>query len=537
MDQIRRIPRPTDVPDSGIVCDLLWSDPDKDIEGWGENDRGVSFTFGGDVVAKFLKKHDLDLVCRAHQVVEDGYEFFAKRRLVTIFSAPNYCLAEGTLVTLADGTSVPIETIATDRATALMSYSSTAEGGAGGCIVKDTQAPFLHSQGVKNCVELTLNDGRSLVCTPDHRIITQRGEVQVQHLDHVTDRVIVAPQGAQRAHADESAWKWELNDLNVTLDSSKPDEFARMLAVARLAGAVDSADKERIAASHQIDHASLAADVQIALAAESVQKVDSAVELGERLAQQLASLAGFKSSLPSWVIDAATPVAVVREFLAAKFGSAATAPTVDADGFAPVRLSLTATEESKSDIVASLESDLMPLLKSRFGLESLVQVTPSKASLEWDMTLEVPSASTLAFSEKIGFRHNASKQHALGVAAGWYLASARQENIIVGAASVPSAADYLREIGSRDLAASHDSMPTWSVGISSVREVGPRATYDVSVVDTQLFLANGMVVHNCGEFDNAGAMMSVDETLMCSFQILKPAEKKAPLPAGKAGGK
>jgi serine/threonine-protein phosphatase PP1 catalytic subunit len=89
MDQIRRIPRPTDVPDSGIVCDLLWSDPDKDIEGWGENDRGVSFTFGGDVVAKFLKKHDLDLVCRAHQVVEDGYEFFAKRRLVTIFSAPN----------------------------------------------------------------------------------------------------------------------------------------------------------------------------------------------------------------------------------------------------------------------------------------------------------------------------------------------------------------------------------------------------------------------------------------------------------------
>ncbi|KAM3182659.1 Serine/threonine-protein phosphatase PP1-gamma catalytic subunit A [Hymenolepis weldensis] len=91
MEQIRRIMRPTDVPEQGLLCDLLWSDPDKDVSGWGENDRGVSYTFGTDMVAKFLQKHDLDLICRAHQVVEDGYEFFAKRQLVTLFSAPNYC--------------------------------------------------------------------------------------------------------------------------------------------------------------------------------------------------------------------------------------------------------------------------------------------------------------------------------------------------------------------------------------------------------------------------------------------------------------
>lgn len=68
MEQIRRIMRPTDVPDQGLLCDLLWSDPDKEVSGWGENDRGVSFTFGAEVVAKFLHKHDLDLICRAHQV-------------------------------------------------------------------------------------------------------------------------------------------------------------------------------------------------------------------------------------------------------------------------------------------------------------------------------------------------------------------------------------------------------------------------------------------------------------------------------------
>lgn len=91
LEQIRRVMRPTDVPDTGLLCDLLWSDPDKDVQGWSENDRGVSFTFGPDIVSKFLQKHDMDLICRAHQVVEDGYEFFAKRQLVTLFSAPNYC--------------------------------------------------------------------------------------------------------------------------------------------------------------------------------------------------------------------------------------------------------------------------------------------------------------------------------------------------------------------------------------------------------------------------------------------------------------
>jgi len=91
LDQIKRVVRPTDIPDTGLLCDLLWSDPEKEISGWGENDRGVSFTFGPDVVQGFLRKHGLDLVCRAHQVVEDGYEFFARRSLVTVFSAPNYC--------------------------------------------------------------------------------------------------------------------------------------------------------------------------------------------------------------------------------------------------------------------------------------------------------------------------------------------------------------------------------------------------------------------------------------------------------------
>lgn len=83
--------RPCDVPDQGLVCDLVWADPEIDIMGWGDNDRGVSYIFGQDVIKKFNKKHSLNLIVRAHQVVEDGYEFMANRGLITLFSAPNYC--------------------------------------------------------------------------------------------------------------------------------------------------------------------------------------------------------------------------------------------------------------------------------------------------------------------------------------------------------------------------------------------------------------------------------------------------------------
>jgi serine/threonine-protein phosphatase PP1 catalytic subunit len=89
MDDIRQIARPTDVPDYGLLNDLLWSDPADMENDWESNERGVSYCFGKKVIMEFLQRHDFDLVCRAHMVVEDGYEFFSDRVLVTVFSAPN----------------------------------------------------------------------------------------------------------------------------------------------------------------------------------------------------------------------------------------------------------------------------------------------------------------------------------------------------------------------------------------------------------------------------------------------------------------
>ena len=91
LQQLSELKRPTDVPETGLLCDILWSDPESGQKSWNDNDRGVSYTFNEKVLSKFLDSNNLDLLCRAHQVVEDGYEFFGDKELVTIFSAPNYC--------------------------------------------------------------------------------------------------------------------------------------------------------------------------------------------------------------------------------------------------------------------------------------------------------------------------------------------------------------------------------------------------------------------------------------------------------------
>ncbi|KAL6946432.1 hypothetical protein ACO0RG_000584 [Hanseniaspora osmophila] len=91
MDEIRHVSRPTDVPDFGLINDLLWSDPTDSINEWEDNERGVSYCYNKVAINKFLNRFGFDLVCRAHMVVEDGYEFFNAHTLVTVFSAPNYC--------------------------------------------------------------------------------------------------------------------------------------------------------------------------------------------------------------------------------------------------------------------------------------------------------------------------------------------------------------------------------------------------------------------------------------------------------------
>ncbi|RCN35412.1 phosphoprotein phosphatase 1 domain protein [Ancylostoma caninum] len=85
LDVIRNIPRPCEPLDRGLLIDLTWSDPTNKGEGWFHSIRGISYMFGKGVVQQACQMLGIDLV------VQDGYEMMAGRKLITVFSAPNYC--------------------------------------------------------------------------------------------------------------------------------------------------------------------------------------------------------------------------------------------------------------------------------------------------------------------------------------------------------------------------------------------------------------------------------------------------------------
>ena len=99
IDQMRMIDRKQEIPHEGAFCDLMWSDPD-DIETWAVSPRGAGWLFGSKVTNEFNHINGLELICRAHQLVQEGYKYMFGKELVTVWSAPNYCYRCGNVAAI-----------------------------------------------------------------------------------------------------------------------------------------------------------------------------------------------------------------------------------------------------------------------------------------------------------------------------------------------------------------------------------------------------------------------------------------------------
>lgn len=100
VDQVALYERRAEIPSSGPISDVCWSDPE-DIEGWGTNQRGAGWLFGKRPTKEFCHNNNLQCIARAHQLAMEGYQWhFDDKQLVTVWSAPNYMYRSGNLASV-----------------------------------------------------------------------------------------------------------------------------------------------------------------------------------------------------------------------------------------------------------------------------------------------------------------------------------------------------------------------------------------------------------------------------------------------------
>uniref|UniRef100_A0A5S6Q450 Serine/threonine-protein phosphatase n=1 Tax=Trichuris muris TaxID=70415 RepID=A0A5S6Q450_TRIMR len=96
---INTLDRFCEVPQNGGFADLLWSDPEE-VKGFEESPRGAGWLFGRTAAELFMRDNGVKMICRAHQVVMEGYKFIWDNLLVTVWSAPNYCYRFGNMASI-----------------------------------------------------------------------------------------------------------------------------------------------------------------------------------------------------------------------------------------------------------------------------------------------------------------------------------------------------------------------------------------------------------------------------------------------------
>ena len=102
IDQIKIIDRFREIPHEGPMADLVWSDPDSERDEFSLSPRGAGYTFGAQVVKKFLDVNKMTHILRAHQLCQEGYQVLYDDRLSTVWSAPNYCYRCGNMASVLE---------------------------------------------------------------------------------------------------------------------------------------------------------------------------------------------------------------------------------------------------------------------------------------------------------------------------------------------------------------------------------------------------------------------------------------------------
>jgi 3-isopropylmalate dehydratase small subunit len=347
------------------------------------------------------------------------------------------CISQGTPVLLADGTSRRIESMPAAGGKRVF-------GPTNDCRLGTAAQTEMMVQGVRDCVSLVLQDGRTLVCTPDHKILCADGRwVRADELVLGRDRVVMGLEAPiDEPAADEVGYELQAGTRKFTFANEL--ERARSLAFGRLVGhlisdgSISVAGQGRMNVGQAMDRDAVLHDIELLTGKRPVgSRYDArkwTMVLPKALTDAIVALPGVRIgrridqpvSLPQFVEEPRCPVALVREFLAGLFGADGHAPYLQGQGSNEDSAFLTYpaySQSAKPEHVAQLRVAMQTLIRLlvRCGVKARgarVACFPTRRSASSYPAARDGIARTevrlqltegLSFVERVGYRYCVDK--------------------------------------------------------------------------------------------------------------------------------
>jgi aconitase A len=348
------------------------------------------------------------------------------------------CIAAGTPVLLADGTSRRIEEFPVAGGVRLFAPD------ANGQLLHARQTERM-TRGSRECVSLVLQDGRELTCTPDHEILTEDWRwIRADRLVPGQDRVVVGLEAPLDVRGvDEDGYELKVGEFRFEMATlgarQRTLAFARLLGHLLGDGSISLNGQGRVNVGQAIDRETVLDDIERITGKRPVgSRYDErkwSIALPKELTTAICELEGVRAgqrihqapTLPAFVLDPRCPVSVVREYLGGAFGADGWAPLLKRQGssedsaiLCPPAYSQVAKPEHVADL-QSMMRDLVSLL-SRCGVETqryrLCEYPVRRSATSYaaardgaprrEVRLVLPAG--LSFIERVGYRYCVDKQ-------------------------------------------------------------------------------------------------------------------------------
>jgi aconitase A len=343
------------------------------------------------------------------------------------------CIAAGTPVLLANGTARRIEHMSAAGGVRLIGPNGE------GHLAAALQTEML-VQGERECIALVLQDGRTLVCTPDHEILCGDGRwLRADRLVPGQDRVLMGLEApVDEPGADEMGYTLRAGERTFSMESDPARlatlAFARLLGHLLSDGSISRYRQARMNVGQAFDRETALSDIELLTGRRAVARACDqrkwTIALPQQLTRMVVALPGVRigrcidqpPTLPAFILENECPVAVVREFLGGLFGADGHGPTLHRWGRHEHEASLTPPAYSQSarrEFLAPTRRVMEQIvgLLVRCGVKArgaAIREYPTRRSTATypaardgiprrEIRLELPEG--LSFVERVGFRY------------------------------------------------------------------------------------------------------------------------------------